>query len=131
MPPAVVISRTSSVIVARPELRRGSLLGDLATGPDERFHPLIQGAEFRLVRIVSAGHKTPGDTWYDQDDDEWVVVIQGEAELLIEDQASPLGMRAGDWVLIPAHCRHRVTRTSIDPPTVWLALHANIEVSSG
>ncbi|MEO1019422.1 MAG: cupin domain-containing protein [Pseudomonadota bacterium] len=105
--------------------RRGNLLDDLAMAKDERFEPLFEGHGFRLLRIVSTGQTTPPGEWYDQDEDEWVVVMQGQAELVIEDQEGIAKMGPGDWILLPAHCRHRVERTSIDPPTVWLALHAD------
>jgi cupin 2 domain-containing protein len=77
----------------------------------------------RLERIVSAGHATSPGQWYDQDTNEWVVVLSGRAGLRFEDESEPRVMGRGDYVLITAHRRHRVEWTDPDEPTVWLALH--------
>lgn len=91
-------------------------------GDDEFFEVLARGDGVRVERIISHGHTTPEGEWYDQDDTEWVVLVQGEATLEWEDGArSELG--AGDAVFIEAHRRHRVVRTSSEPPCVWLAVH--------
>ncbi|MGD0960359.1 MAG: cupin domain-containing protein [Methylomonas sp.] len=83
---------------------------------------LLAEASCRIERIVSAGHSSPKDFWYDQEQDEWVLVIRGRARL----QFAGLHfqeLRAGDYVFIPAHCRHRVDWTDPDVETVWLAVH--------
>jgi cupin 2 domain-containing protein len=77
----------------------------------------------RFERIVSHGHVSPDGFWYDQDDDEWVVVIEGEGELQIEGESTPRRLQPGDWLFLPAHCRHRVVSTAEGGPTVWLAVH--------
>ena len=75
----------------------------------------------RIERIVSEGHVSPEGFWYDQDEPEWVALLQGTAELEFEDgRRYPMG--AGDWLAIPAHERHRVAHTSSDPPCIWLAV---------
>ncbi len=101
----------------------GDLFGDLpAPGSDEHFEALLQRPGLRLERIVSHGHVTPPGQWYDQEQDEWVVVVRGAARLRIEGE-EPREMVAGDWIFLPAHCRHRVEHTDPSQPTVWLALH--------
>ena len=90
----------------------------------EDFFALLAGRSFRLERIVSRGQPTPPGEWYDQTDDEWVMLAQGEA-LLLFDNGPSIAMRPGDYLLIPAGCRHRVERTSSD--AVWLALHFDLE----
>ena len=87
----------------------------------EWIETLLDKAGARLERIVSTGQASPPDFWYDQEEDEWVVLIQGTAELTYAD-GRVLPLRPGDWVWIPAHERHRVTRTSTSPPCVWLAI---------
>jgi cupin 2 domain-containing protein len=100
-----------------------SLLESLpAQLPEERFETLLETPTFRLERILSLGHVTPEGTWYDQPQDEWVSLLQGAARLLIEGEEE-IGLRPGDSLWLPAHCRHRVTWTSPDQVTVWLALH--------
>jgi cupin 2 domain-containing protein len=89
---------------------------------EEVFTPLVEGKRFRLERIVSTGQASPPDEWYDQPDDEWVIVLRGRAALRYAD-GSVQEMAPGDHVLIPAHVRHRVEWTSADEPTVWLGLH--------
>ncbi len=90
---------------------------------DESFDPILSGSGFRLERIVSKGHITaPGD-WYDQAWHEWVLLIKGEARVAIEGQADECLLAAGDTLLLPAGCRHRVEWTAPDEETVWLALH--------
>lgn len=91
------------------------------TQEGEVSQTLFQGDGARVERIVSHHHGSPPGFWYDQADAEWVAVLQGEATLEFAD-ARLLEMRAGDWVSIPAHVRHRVLRTG--SATIWLAVHA-------
>ena len=77
----------------------------------------------RIERIVSTGQASPPGFWYDQPDDEFVVLLTGAASLCFEEGGVTLDMKPGDWVEIPAHVRHRVESTQADPPTVWLAVH--------
>jgi cupin 2 domain-containing protein len=90
---------------------------------EEAFSTLLEAAGLRLVRIVSTGQASPSGTWYDQAEAEWVVLLRGNAGLLIEGEAAPRRLGPGDWLLIPAHLRHRVEWTDPDQPNVWLALH--------
>ena len=94
-----------------------------AAATEEVFTELAAGPGFRLERIVSTGQVTPDGEWYDQDTAEWVMVVQGRAELQFEGEEHARALGPGDYVFIPAHSRHRVTRTDADAPTVWLALH--------
>jgi cupin 2 domain-containing protein len=107
-----------------PPISTASLLTDLPhTLPAERFDTLLETPTFRLERILSQGHSTPDGFWYDQPHDEWVLLLQGGARVAI---ATPEGERLllpGDSLLLPAHCRHRVSWTEHNPITVWLALH--------
>lgn len=84
---------------------------------------LFAGDDFKLERIISTGHATPEGQWYDQDFDEWVVLLSGSAAIRFEDAPKEVSMRPGDYLLIPAHRRHRVEWTDGTKPTVWLALH--------
>jgi len=102
---------------------RGNLYADLAApGGRERFDVLLARPGVRIERIVSTGQATPPGEWYDQAGDEWVVLLAGRATLLFG-SGDRLDLLPGDWLLIPAHARHRVEATSSDPPCVWLALH--------
>ena len=93
--------------------------------PDaEEFTELLRSKNLRIERIVSSGQTTPAGKWYDQDEDEWVALIQGEAVLEYEN-GEKVQLSAGDHILLPAHCRHRVAYTSANPPCIWLAIFAN------
>jgi cupin 2 domain-containing protein len=89
--------------------------------PDELFTELLNQPGIRIERIVSAGHKSDPDFWYDQDEQEWVCLIQGEAELEFQDR-SKHKLLTGDTLLIPAHQKHRVSFTSTEPQCIWLAI---------
>lgn len=105
-------------------LRRGSLFAPpAAPAAGEVFEPLLSGGGFRVERIISAGQATRPGEWYDQEADEWVVLLSGSATLRFENPDGTLDLVPGDWVLIPARRRHRVERTAADRETVWLALH--------
>lgn len=103
-----------------------NLFADIpAIQPDELFQTLVETPGLTLERIVSDGQATPEGQWYDQERDEWVLLLSGEAGLLFADEDRPRVMRPGDHVLIPAHRRHRVAWTAAGQKTVWLALHFN------
>ena len=76
----------------------------------------------RIERIVSTGQSTAEGEWYDQESDEWVLLVEGAARLRIEGEDEDRALGEGDWIMLPAHCRHRVTWTQVEPPTVWLAI---------
>lgn len=91
--------------------------------PEEFFEILTQTPTLRIERIISTGQTTPPGEWYDQPTAEWVVLLQGNAILTYEDQ-SQITLSPGDYLWIPAHCKHRVDYTSSNPPCLWLAIHA-------
>ncbi len=64
--------------------------------PEELFTDLLDGRRFRLERIVSRGHATPEGEWYDQENDEWVVLLRGAAELVFGDDSAPVRLEPGD-----------------------------------
>lgn len=90
--------------------------------PTELCQTLLSNHNFRIERIVSKGHSSALDDWYDQDGDEWVMLLSGAARLEFVD-AERVTLQPGDYLLIPAHCRHRVDWTSPDTESVWLAIH--------
>jgi cupin 2 domain-containing protein len=113
--------------VAAAEVRRGNLLAGLpARQAEEHIERLAGGRGFRIERIVSTGQKSPAGFWYDQPDDEFVVLLAGTARLRFEAGDRVLDLTPGDWVEVPAHVRHRVEWTQAEPPTVWLAVHRGL-----
>ena len=95
---------------------------------EELFEPIVSANNILIERIVSTGQTTPPGEWYDQEQDEWVILLQGEAELSYAD-GYRLKLTAGDYILIPAHEKHRVDYTSSNPPCIWLAIHADLTFS--
>jgi cupin 2 domain-containing protein len=88
--------------------------------PTEITESLVQAKLVRIERIVSQGQASPAGFWYDQDEAEFVVVVQGVGRLRFEDEV--IELRPGDWIKIPAHRKHRVEWTTPDEQTVWLAV---------
>ena len=110
--------------MVRDALEFGQLLDDLPSAEaGEVLDTLLARDGLRIERIVSHGQATPDDEWYVQDEDEWVSILKGEARLRLEDDAAARDLGPGDFMFLPAHCRHRVDWTSPDEPTVWLAIH--------
>ncbi len=100
-----------------------NLFADLpADLSEELIEVLAETRHVRIERIVSTGQASPEGFWYDQDEAEWVAVLQGEATLQFEGESDVRRLARGDHVLIPAHRKHRVEWTSPKEPTVWLAV---------
>jgi cupin 2 domain-containing protein len=92
--------------------------------PEELLTVLVKKDRVKVERIVSDGHASPEGFWYDQNQDEWVLLVSGTATLSIEQDSGveQIEMKAGDYLLIPAHQRHRVEATSATEKTIWLAV---------
>jgi cupin 2 domain-containing protein len=88
----------------------------------EIFEQLVNSEHARVERIVSKGHRSPESGWYDQEENEWVLVLKGEAMLSFEDQPS-VHLHEGDFINIPSHKKHRVDWTDPGGATIWLAVH--------
>jgi cupin 2 domain-containing protein len=89
--------------------------------PEELFEQLVESRGVRIERIVSKGHSSPESGWYDQEENEWVVVLKGAAKLRFEQDGKLVELDAGDYINIPARVRHRVEWTNPEMETVWLA----------
>ena len=87
---------------------------------EEVFQNILSHKEIKIERIISKGHCSEPDFWYDQDENEWVLLIKGEAKLQFEHHIKHL--LPGDYVNIPAHIKHRVQWTSPKEETIWLAV---------
>ena len=85
----------------------------------ERFDELLRAEHLRIERIVSQGQTSP--EWYDQIENEWVMVLEGSGTILFEDGVE-IELNKGDYVDIPAHRRHKVIWTDPENLTIWLAI---------
>ena len=88
----------------------------------ELIDVLVQTEHVKLERIISKGHRSPDSGWYDQLHNEWVVVLKGEARIVFENDQE-LSLKAGSYLDIPAHTKHKVSWTNPQTETVWLAIH--------
>ena len=88
---------------------------------NEVVEDLIVAQNIRVERIISKGQTSPQSGWYDQTENEWVIVLQGSGELEYED-GKRLKLSAGDYINIPKHQKHRVSWTDPEQVTIWLAI---------
>jgi len=88
--------------------------------PDELFDELVSNKTFKIERIVSKGHTSPQTGWYDQEENEWVFLVKGEA--LLEFENKKVHLQEGDYINIPAHTKHKVAWTKPKSETIWLAV---------
>ncbi|MFZ5564862.1 MAG: cupin domain-containing protein [Thermodesulfobacteriota bacterium] len=90
--------------------------------PEELVETLCATGIVTIERIVSKGHASPPGFRYDQEKDEFVLVVRGSAGLRFEGREDIVELRAGDWINIKAHVRHRVEWTDPAGETIWLAV---------
>lgn len=83
----------------------------------ERFDELLRHRNLVIERIVSSSAVVP--TEYVQTQDEWVMLVQGDARLIVAGEHVPL--KPGDYVFLPAGIPHAVE--SVTQGAVWLAIH--------
>jgi cupin 2 domain-containing protein len=90
---------------------------------DELFDTLLSRDTIKIERIVSEGHSSPVNDWYDQIQDEWIILLEGQATLQYKSHCSLIFLNPGDHLFIPAHTQHRVHWTTPETQTIWLAIH--------
>jgi cupin 2 domain-containing protein len=102
--------------------RQCNLFANIPENLDQEWiEELLRDRSVRIERIVSRGQSSPPDFWYDQEDDEWILVVAGKASLKIEGQPE-MWLGPGDTLHLPAHIRHRVEWTDPQQDTIWLAV---------
>jgi len=89
---------------------------------EESFEEILSTKDFNLERIISEGHASPPDFWYDQNKNEFVLLLKGKAKLSFED-GRKIELNPGDYLLINAHQKHRVDWTDPTQKTFWLTIH--------
>lgn len=93
--------------------------GTSKSSKEEQLEQILSSSEVRIEIILSPrGYSAPSGEWFDQNENEFVIVLKGEAELLFEDGNQKVKMKRGDYINIPAHVRHCVERVQHD--TYWL-----------
>jgi cupin 2 domain-containing protein len=71
----------------------------------EKFEQIVSGKNIQIERIISTGQTTPSGQWYGQELDEWVILLQGEAELSYAG-GTRIRLKAGDYLLIHTYTKH-------------------------
>jgi len=96
----------------RGQLRPG------ATAPDagERTERLHDDG-IVIEQILSGTLAAPAA--YRQEHDEWVVLLEGHATLVVD--GKDVELNAGEWLFLPAHAEHTLVATA--PGSSWLAVH--------
>lgn len=83
---------------------------------------LIQNKDIKIERIISKGHTSPESGWYDQAQNEWVIILKGEAIISFETEEEVI-LGVGHYINIPAKTKHKVSWTNPETETIWLAIH--------
>ncbi|WP_299492035.1 cupin domain-containing protein [Acaryochloris sp. IP29b_bin.137] len=100
-----------------------NIFADLPKNLEQEVIELLASSEtIRIERIISKGQTTKIGEWYDQSQDEWVLVLKGEALLSIEGREI-IRLTEGSYINIPAHQKHRVDWTDPTQETLWLAIY--------
>jgi len=88
----------------------------------ETFQSLIETDNILIEKIISTGQKTPLNQWLEDERNEWVILLQGEAEIIFQNDSAQ-NLKAGDYLFIPKNKKHRVNYTSDNPCCIWLAVY--------
>jgi cupin 2 domain-containing protein len=109
-------------------LKKGKILKNIFSDiphdfKEEFIEPLVKDSDVKIDRIVSRGHSSDPDFWYNQDENEFVLILQGEAKLKFKDEKNIVRMQKGDYMVIPAHKEHRIKWTPKNEDTLWLTVH--------
>lgn len=97
-----------------------NIFSNLPKSTDEVIEILVRSPNVRIERIISSGNTSPDSFWYDQNENEWVILLKGSAKIEFEDKM--VHLKTGDYLLIPSHKKHRVAETSSTEETIWLAI---------
>jgi cupin 2 domain-containing protein len=120
--PAANAAAGVSGLVSGFESPRSLLAGACPPPGEEHTEVLFQTPLWRLERMHSCAYSSPDGFWYEQAEEEWVLLLQGTAGLRFEDQPCDLQLKPGDSLAIRSGRRHRLTMTDPAPGTIWLAL---------
>ena len=100
--------------------KQNLLTGVPTSIPNEIFETIISKQNIKIERIISKGHKSEPNFWYDQDKSEWILILKGEARLQFEDKS--IYLTSGDYLNIAPHQKHRIDWTTPEEETIWLAV---------
>lgn len=87
---------------------------------EEKFFEIFKDEKIKIEKIVSNGQKSPQDFWYEQEKNEFVLILEGFA--IVEFEDFEVELKKGDCLNIKAYQKHRVKFTSLDETTIWFAV---------
>ncbi len=87
---------------------------------EEKFFEIFKNEKIKIEKIVSNGQTSPDNFWYEQEENEFVLVLEGFAIVQFED--FEVELEKGDCLNIKAMQKHRVKFTSQTEPTIWFAV---------
>jgi cupin 2 domain-containing protein len=85
----------------------------------EEFIDILNFKNISIKRIISPASFSSEE--FTQDEDEWIVIVQGSSKLRVEDKI--INLKVGDSYFIRAKTPHQVVDTSKAPLCIWLAVH--------
>jgi len=88
---------------------------------EELFEQIGGNKKVRIERIISQGQASPEGFWYDQSENEFVLLLSGKAKIIYK-TGEEFTLVPGDYLDIKSHCKHRVEWTDEKRKTVWLAV---------
>ena len=83
----------------------------------ESFKTLLEQKNIKIIHIVSSNNFDSVE--YIQDEDEWVVLLEGQVILLVDGEEKIL--ERGEFLFIPAQISHKILEMKCG--TIWLAIH--------
>ena len=87
---------------------------------EEKFFEIFKNEKIKIEKIVSNGQCSPDNFWYEQEENEFVLLLEGFA--IVEFEDSEMELKKGDCLNIKAMQKHRVKFTSQTEPTIWFAV---------
>ncbi len=87
---------------------------------EEKFFEIFKNEKIKIEKIVSNGQKSPENFWYEQEQSEFVLLLEGFA--IVEFENREVELKKGDCLNIKAMEKHRVKFTSQTEPTIWFAV---------
>lgn len=87
---------------------------------EEKFFEIFKNEKIKIEKIVSNGQKSPENFWYEQEESEYILLLEGFAILEFGD--FEVELKKGDCLNIKAMQKHRVKFTSQTEPTIWFAV---------
>jgi len=101
-------------------------IGKIHSNKKEVFETILERGDFKIERIITLDPYTEPGKWYDQDLDEWVILLRGNAKIEFKEEGI-IDLNAGDYIFIQAHKTHRINQSGTDEKNIWLTVHGKLK----